>query len=125
MSNTVDAGDRSESLKTVGHISYFLHTVVAVGAVIPGGQVSTALLIVALILDLVKKDDAQGTWQESHFRYRIRSVLWATALYILTAPLWFFLLLPGWAAWTLVSIWFLYRVVRGWVRLNRNQPMPD
>ncbi len=125
MSDTINAREPSESLKTIGHLSYFLHTVVAVGAVIPGGQVSTALLVVALIIDLVKKDDAAGTWQESHFRYRIRSVLWATALYVLTSPLWILLLAPGWAAWLLVSIWFLYRVVRGWVKLNRNQPMPS
>ena len=124
MNEVVDVAGRDDSLKTVGHISYLLHTIVAVGAVLPGVQASVALLIVAFVIDLVKKDDAAGTWQESHFRWRIRSVLWAGGLYLVTAPLWLLFLLPGWIAWGLVSIWFLYRVVRGWVKLNRSQPMP-
>ena len=113
-----------ESLKTVGHVSYLLHTIVAVGAVIPGAQVGVFLLVVAFIIDLVKKDDAAGTWQESHFSYRIRTALWAAGLYVLTSPLWLIFLLPGMFAWWLVSIWFLYRIVRGWIKLNRNQSIP-
>ena len=124
MNDVIDLREPDESLKTVGHISYLLLTIVAVGAVLPGAQASVALLIVAFVIDLVKKDDAAGTWQASHFRWRIRSVLWAGGVYVVTAPLWLLFLLPGWIAWGLVSIWFLYRVVRGWMNLNRNQPMP-
>jgi uncharacterized membrane protein len=122
MNEVIDT-DRERSLMTIGHISYLLHTVVAVGAVLPGTQPGVALLIVAFILDLVKRDDARGTWQESHFRWRIRSVLWAGGLYLVTAPLWLLLALPGWIAWTIISIWFLYRVVRGWLALKDRQPM--
>jgi uncharacterized membrane protein len=124
MSDIIDVGDKERSLKTVGHISYALHTVVAVGAVLPGVQASIALLIVAFVLDLVKKDEAIGSWQESHFRWRIRSVLWAGGLYLVTIPLWLLFVFPGWIAWVAISIWFLYRVVRGWVNLNNNAPMP-
>ena len=124
MNDVIDLREPDDSLKTVGHISYLLHTIVAVGAVLPGVQASVALLIVAFVIDLVKKGDAVGTWQESHFRWRIRSVLWAGGLYLLTLPLWLLLVVPGWIAWGLVSIWFLYRVVRGWMNLNRSQPMP-
>ena len=125
MNDVVDLDESVRSLKTVGHISYLLHTIVAVGAVLPGVQASVVLLIVAFILDLVKKENAAGTWQESHFRWRIRTVLWAAGLYLVTSPLWLLFLAPGWLAWGLVSIWFLYRVVRGWVNLNGNRPMPD
>jgi len=125
MNDAADLREPDESLKTVGNVSYLLHTIVAVGAVMPGVQASVGLLIVAFVLDLVKKADAEGTWQESHFRWRIRTVLWAAGLYVLTAPLWLLLLAPGWMAWALVSIWFLYRVVRGWMNLNRSQPMPS
>ena len=83
-----------------------------------------SLLIVAFVIDLVKKDSAVGTWQESHFSWRIRTVLWAAGLYLVTAPLWLLLLAPGWIAWGAISIWFLYRIVRGWMSLNANQPMP-
>ncbi len=125
MNDAADLREPDESLKTVGNVSYLLHTIVAVGAVMPGVQASVGLLIVAFVLDLVKKGDAEGTWQESHFRWRIRSVLWAAGLYLVTAPLWLLFLAPGWIAWGLVSIWFLYRVVRGWMNLSRSQAMPQ
>jgi uncharacterized membrane protein len=124
MNQVIDLDSRDRGLKTIGHISYLLHTIVAVAAVWPGAQASIALLLVAFVIDLVKRDDAVGTWQESHFRWRIRTVLWAGGLYLVTAPLWLLLLLPGWIAWSLISIWFLYRVVRGWMNLNNHRPMP-
>lgn len=116
---------RDGSLRTIGHISYALHAIVAVGAVLPGAQPGIVLLLVAFILDLVKKDEARGTWQESHFKWRIRSVLWAGVLYVVTIPLWLLLVVPGWIAWALISIWFLYRVIRGWLALNDRRPMPE
>ena len=115
---------RERSLRTIGHISYALHAIVAVGAVLPGFQPSVLLLVAAFILDLVKRGDATGTWQESHFSWRIRSVLWAAALYLITLPLWFLFVVPGWIAWGIISIWFLYRVVRGWLSLNDQKQMP-
>jgi len=124
MNQIVQLDERETSLKNVGHVSYLLHLIVAVGAVMPGAQASVALLIVAFVIDLVKKDSAIGTWQESHFSWRIRTVLWAAGLYLLTAPLWLLLFVPGWIAWGVISIWFLYRIVRGWMNLNANQPMP-
>jgi uncharacterized membrane protein len=125
MNDVIDVPDSQldRSLRTVGHISYLLHTIVAVGAVIPGVQASVALLVVAFVLDLVKKSDAAGTWQESHFAYRIRTVLWAAGLYVITAPLFLLLFLPGLLAWALISIWFLYRIVRGWMNLNAGKAM--
>ena len=120
----VDGGERERSLKATGQISYLLHTIVAVGAVLPGVQASVVLLIVAFIIDVIRRDDAVGTWQESHFRWRIRSVLWAGGLYLVTSWLWLLLFVPGWIAWGIISVWFLYRVVRGWLNLNSNTPMP-
>jgi uncharacterized membrane protein len=125
MSTVIDPSEQERSLKTVGTISYLLHLIVAVAAVIPSAQASIGLLIVAFVIDLVKKGDAAGTWQESHFGWRIRTVIWAGILYVVTIPLWLLFVLPGWIAWGLISIWFLYRVVRGWVNLNANKPMPS
>ncbi len=125
MNTVIDNGERERSLKTVGSISYLLHLIVAIGAVIPSFQPGIALLIVAFIIDLVKKDEAAGTWQASHFSWRIRSVLWAGGLYVITIPLWLLLFFPGWIAWVAISIWFLYRIIRGWLNLNGNQPMPN
>jgi uncharacterized membrane protein len=124
MNDVIEVSESQQSLKTVGHISYFMHAVVAVGAVLPGVQASVLLLLIAFFLDMFKRDDARGSWQESHFSWRIRSVLWAGGLYLLTAPLWLLLVIPGWIAWGIISLWFLYRIARGWLNLSSNKPMP-
>lgn len=116
---------RLQSLNTVGTISYILHLIVAIGALVPGGQFGPVLLIVALVLDLVNRDKAEGTWHASHFRWRIRSVLIAAALYVVTIPLWILLIFPGWIAWALISVWFLYRIVSGMVAMNKGLPIGD
>ena len=113
-----------DSTHTISWVSYILHLIVAVSAVIPGAQMGPALLVVALIIDLVKKGDASA-WESTHFSYRIRTVMWAALLYLMTAPLWFFFLFPGWLAWAGISIWFLYRIVLGMVRLNGQRPVTD
>ena len=126
-SNVIDTvvldPQREQSLRTVGLVSYVLHTIVAVCAVVPGVQASIVLLLVAVVIDLVKRDDAMGTWQASHFSWRLKSVLFAGLAYLLTAPLFLLFFVPGWIAWMLVSIWFLYRIVRGWTAMNAGRPM--
>ena len=62
---------------------------------------------------------------ESHFKWRIRTVLWAAFWYAITFPLFLLLYLPGALAWAVVSIWFLYRVVRGWSAMNAGKAMPE
>ena len=125
LSTTVVLSAKTEAtLRSVGHISYALHAIVAVGAVLPGAQGSVLLLLAAVILDLVKRDEAAGSWQASHFRWRIRSVVICAVLYAITAPLWVLLIAPGWIAWGLISLWFLYRVFRGWLALNDHRAMP-
>ena len=124
MNDVVTISEKEQGLKKIGQVSYALHAVVAVAAVVPGIQVSILLLLAAFVLDLIKKDDAAGSWQQSHFAWRIRSVLWTGILYVVTAPLWL-LVLPGLLAWGLISLWLLYRVIRGWVNLNSHTPMPQ
>jgi len=113
--------DKAQKLKTVGWVSYVLHLVVAIGAIIPGAQAGAALLIVALVIDMVNRGQADGTWQASHFSWRIRSVVFAGLLYLLTAPLFLLLYVPGAIAWALVSIWFLYRIVKGMVAMKHSR----
>lgn len=115
--------ERLQSLTTVGTVSYVLHLIVAIGSLVPGGQLGPVLLIVALVIDMVKRADAQGTWHASHFRWRIRTVLIAALLYAVTVPLWLFFIIPGWVAWTVISVWFLYRIITGMVNMNKGLPM--
>ena len=115
--------EKLKSLNTAGTISYLLHLIVAIGAVVPGGQFGPILLIVALIIDLVKRSEAEGTWHALHFRWRIRTVIIAGVLYAVTFPLFLLLYIPGAIAWALISIWFLYRIVKGLVNMNKGVAM--
>ncbi len=108
----------SDKVNAVGWVSYILHFVVAVAAVVPGIQASVFLLIIAFFADMVFQGEAVGTYQESHFSWRLTSVLWAGGLYLVTSPLWLLLIVPGWIAWGLISLWFLYRIVRGMLALS-------
>lgn len=124
MSDIIDVQtpeQKAQGLKNIGWVSYVLHLIVAVGAVLPGAQVSALLLVIALVLDLIKRSDAEGTWQANHFSWRIRSVIWAGVLYVVTAPLWLLLIAPGWIAWGVISLWFLYRIVRGMLAMSNNK----
>jgi uncharacterized membrane protein len=115
--------EQLQSLTTVGTVSYVLHLIVAIGCLVPGAQLGPVLLIVALVIDMVKRADAAGTWHASHFRWRIRTVIIAALLYVVTSPLWFFFIVPGWIAWTAISVWFLYRIITGMVNMNKGLPM--
>ncbi len=121
----MDDSLNKDSNRTISWVSYILHLIVAVSAVIPGAQVSPVLLVVALVMDLVKKGDVRQHWLASHFDFRIRTVLWAAVLYAVTFPLWFLFFFPGWLAWCGISIWFLYRIVLGMVRLNAERSMAE
>ncbi len=77
--------------------------------------------IVAIVMNYVKRDDMRGTLFESHFRWQIRTfwfaLLWAV-IGVLTA---FFLV--GIVVLMANAVWFIYRIVKGWLRLNDNKPM--
>ena len=121
--NPVPQTRPADGVVTMSWLSYGLHLIVAVAAVVPGLQVGVGLLIVAFVIDLVMKGDAPGTYLDSHFGWRIRSVIWAGILYVVTSPLFLLLFLPGLAAWGLISLWFLYRIIRGMLALSEKRPV--
>jgi len=76
---------------------------------------------VAIIMNYVKRDDVRGTWLESHFRWQIRTfwfVLFGLVLGGLT-----FLIVIGYLIWCATGLWFIYRIVKGWLNLNDGKPM--
>lgn len=80
-------------------------------------------IFIAAILDYIKKDDARGTWLESHYRWQIRTFWFAILWYIvggITIPI-----LIGFGILALTHLWMLYRSVKGWLRLNEGRPMYD
>ena len=77
--------------------------------------------IVAIVMNYIKKEDVAGTFLESHFRWQIRTfwfgMLWGM-LGVIT-----FVLVIGWFVLIVNGIWIIYRIAKGWLRLNDNKPM--
>jgi uncharacterized membrane protein len=71
--------------------------------------------IAALIVDYVKKDDAAGTWLESHFRWQIRTFWWGLLWGVIGGILAF--VLVGFIVLAADVVWIIYRIVKGWLRL--------
>jgi len=72
--------------------------------------------LVGVIINYVKLEDVRNTWVERHFRWQIRTfwigVLW-TVIGIVTTPL-----IIGWFILLGISIWIIYRIVKGALALN-------
>jgi len=77
--------------------------------------------IAAIIMNYLKKDDVAGTFLESHFRWQMRTfwfaLLWSVVGVLTTA------LLIGWLVLLANAVWFIYRIVRGFLNLNDGKPM--
>ena len=122
----------SPSLATLTHDIYGLHAFSLVTGIIGAATIVGAFLtgwpsIIAVILNYVKRDEARGTWLESHFRWQIRTfwfgLLWV-GLCILFVILTFGVgILIAWLPLAFVGIWFIYRIVRGWLALAERRPL--
>jgi len=124
--------DPDPSLVTVCHVTYGLHALgLAIGAFGAATVVGSFLFgwpsIIAVVINYIKRDDARGTWLESHFTWQIRTfwfaLLWACLIGL--SGLLLAIVLVGFAIWIVglfvLGIWAIYRVARGWLRLQARQ----
>ena len=85
--------------------------------------VSAFPAIIGLILAWVAGQHLTAPWLISHQRYQIRTFLiMLVATVIGLATQW---LLIGFVILALVWCWFLFRTVKGWLRLSNEQPIDD
>ena len=101
-----------KSLKTLATVVY---------ALLALGFLNGITWIVAVVIDYVKRDEAKGTWLESHFSWQIRTFWWGLlwgALGVIT-----FVILIGWLILIADTVWIIYRIVKGWLYLNDGKPI--
>lgn len=118
------------SAVTVSHVVYALHSfAIVVGvigsATVIGSFVGSAPSIVAVVLNYLKRRDARGTWLESHYRWQIRT-FWYALLWLVLAALLFFTLVGipiTFGILIALTLWLIYRILRGWLRLVDRRPM--
>lgn len=121
-------------LVTYTQVMYALHAFAVVSGVLTSATIVGSFLfglpsIAAVIMNYVRQSEVRGTWLESHFRWQLRTfwfaLLWIVFTVVFSAP--FVLVVVGvfmiWVGLTIVGIWVLYRVVRGWLRLRDREPM--
>jgi uncharacterized membrane protein len=109
----MEDADKLRSLKTIALVAYVLQAI---------GFFNGITWIVAVILDYVKKDDAAGTWLESHYRWQIRTFWWGLLWGVIGSIL--LLILVGWFVLAAAGIWIIYRVVKGLVYLSEGRALP-
>ena len=86
-----------------------------------------SLSLLAVIIGAFARDSVRGTYVETHYAYLLRTFLWGivwlailTLIFAITVIGLFLLAIP----WGVLTIWYLYRVIRGWLRLNDGKPAP-
>lgn len=121
-----------DSLVTWTNIIYLLHAFSLLTGILGAATVIGAFLvgwpsIIAVILNYMKRSDARGTWLESHFRWQIRT-FWFGLVWVSICMLFIILtlgigILIAWLPLAFITVWFVYRIVRGWLALNDRRPM--
>jgi uncharacterized membrane protein len=105
--------EQEKSLKTLTTVVYALQALAFLNGI---------TLIVAVIINYVKRDEVAGSWLESHFRWQIRTfwfgLLWGVIGFVLA------FVVVGFAVLFAASIWMIYRIVKGWLTLNDGKPLP-
>ena len=124
--------DRASSLVGWTQAIYLLHAVSLVIGILSAATIFGAFLIgwpsiIAVIMNYIKRGEARGTWLDSHFRWQIRT-FWFGLLWVCLIWTFVFLtlgigLIIAWLPLIIVGLWFIYRVVKGWMALSAHRPM--
>jgi len=127
--NTVTS---SNTLVNWTHAIYALHAFSLLTGILGAATVVGAFLtgwpsLIAVILNYVKRGDVRGTWLESHFRWQIRTfwygLLWVALCFVFVVGTLGIGIIIAWLPLIIVGLWFIYRILRGWLRLGSRRPM--
>ncbi len=135
-SNISDAKQRS--LVGYNHITYLLY--------ILSYFTAGLLWIVPIVMNYGKRHDADNTWLATHFDWQIKTFWYSIVWFIIGAIMLLFALgvlgvgvladsggmalgsvaLGGFGVFIIgiTFIWHLYRIIRGWIALTDNRPVP-
>jgi uncharacterized membrane protein len=118
------------------HWIYGLHALSILVALVSSRSVAMRFAfglpsIVAVIMNYARRAEAQGTWLESHFRWRIRTFWFAWLAILVTSLIAMPLLIIGVGfllallGRSLTGLWVIYRVGRGWLALRAGEAIPS
>jgi len=112
-------------LERIVLVAYLLHFFSALNGLLTPAFIVTAFLsgwpsIIALIMCYIWRDDANGTYLDSHFDWLIRTFWWAL-LWLVVGWLFIFTFVGvviGLPILLIVGVWVLYRLLKGVFALN-------
>ena len=105
-----------ERLKDITTLVYVLQTVALLIVV-------TA--IIAVVINYVKRNDVVGMILESHFKWQIRT-FWSALPFFALAVILIATVIGGVIGYPILAlayIWWIYRVARGWLALNKGKTL--
>lgn len=84
-----------------------------------------AFSFIPLILNYVKRGETVGTFVHSHHDWQIRSFWWYLVWMVVGGALFITVIgIPlAYLVWGGAWLWKAYRLIRGWVTLNNNEPI--
>ena len=103
------------------HIMYILHGLAPF--------TGWLLAIGAIIIGFVKRDDVRGTFLDTHFSWLSRTFWWGLLWGIICGFITVILIVSligivlAWIPFVALFIWYIYRVIRGWLKLSDHQPI--
>ena len=106
------AADREETLCRLAFLNYVLLALSFMFGITS---------VIAVVIAYLNKRDARGSLALSHFVWQIRT-FWYSLLWGIFCSLTFFLGI-GLIGGGVLTVWFIYRVVRGWMALRDGVPM--
>ena len=109
---TENTPQTAESNKNITHVIYGLYAASLVVGI---------TYLVAIILNYVKRDDVKGTYLESHFDWQIKT-FWFSLLGCVIGTVTTMIII-GFVILGVTLIWYIYRIAKGWLRLNEGQPI--
>lgn len=79
--------------------------------------------IAGVIINYLKRAELRGTWLESHVNWQIKTFWYGLAGMVVGLIL--TLVAIGFVVLLLVTIWYIYRIIKGWLAYNDARTLPN
>lgn len=106
----------------VAHILYLLHGLAPF--------TFWLLAVAAIVVGMMNRDAVRDSWVETHYSWLSRTFWWGLLWIVIAGIITFILVITvvgivvSWVPYTVLFLWYLYRVIRGWLLLNDRKPAP-
>lgn len=80
-------------------------------------------VLIGAVMAYFNREPVRGTWLESHAVWQIRTFWWGL---LMQAVGWITVwILIGWLVLAAATLWFVWRIAKGWIRLFYQEPVED